>query len=102
MPRRTPTGLTNAAITPTRASRAGRTVATPEPAAWEAAIIWRPVRKLTWANAPIADSFDWTAATVISRCSPLDLARLWCGRHHVGGQLAGDKQNHLSRLDRER
>lgn len=34
---------------------------------------------LTWANGSAVASSGSAAITVIPRCSPLDLVRLWCG-----------------------
>lgn len=61
----------------TRGSRPLLTMA--EPSAWEAAIILRPVRGMTWANGYGMASLDSPAFTVIPRCSPHYLVRLWCG-----------------------
>lgn len=40
----------------------------------------RPDRVLTWANGRAVASSGPDACTVIPRCSPLCLVRLWCGR----------------------
>ncbi|GGT25436.1 hypothetical protein GCM10010254_52510 [Streptomyces chromofuscus] len=42
----------------------------------------RPVCALTWANSLGAAPSVSAAFTVVPRCSPLHLVRLWCGRDH--------------------
>jgi hypothetical protein len=39
----------------------------------------RPVQPLNWDNVPDKVSSTVAAFTVVPRCSPLDLVRLWCG-----------------------
>ncbi|MCT9106957.1 hypothetical protein ACFWD7_02910 [Streptomyces mirabilis] len=43
---------------------------------------WRAICTLIWANGLGAAPPTSAAFTVVPRCSPLDLVRLWCGREH--------------------
>lgn len=83
MPSCTPTGLSLAAMPSTRASPAGRVVrrlGVHQPQALSLAScgsLWSE-RSLTWVNGWGSVPSDLAAFTVIPRCSPADLVRLWC------------------------
>lgn len=61
----------------------------------------RLARVLTWVNGRVMAYLGSVAFTVVPRCSPPDLVRLWCGRPHgagarcpVGGLRHGVRRNH--------
>lgn len=86
VPRCTPTGLSHAAsaVDQSKPRRSGRRrrlqVRLIQALSLGSCDHLRAARTLTSTNGSGATSSGWAAFTVIPRCSPLDLVRLWCGR----------------------